>query len=224
MPEFVHLCRIRHDIRCMPGVVTGAPGMARLTDIPTLLAHHLAWHTWKMANRAERIILYPLKVHPFEPLTRDLMVAGIPWHWDPALSTNQSQGLRETDQWGPGEELSAGDGQGHRALIVPHQSRLAWLAAAAACFERDPHCSTVLCTVYTCTVYCAVITVTSQLVPGYRWPAQLTQADFTKVRKLSFFRHVEWLEHRKIQFKSLRKGLVKTPTPALDYDKPKVWY
>ena len=38
----------------------------------------------------------------------------------PTLSTNQSSGWRGADQWETGEELSAGDGQGHGAPIVPH--------------------------------------------------------------------------------------------------------
>ena len=47
-----------------------------------------------MANRAEAIILYPLKVHPFEPLTRDLMVVGVPWHCHPYTFHQSEPGVK----------------------------------------------------------------------------------------------------------------------------------
>ena len=146
-----------------------------------------------MANIARMSHLLPTESPPFRGIVSRTVAGWLRAFHDivtPTLCTNQSSDGEVLTNEGRGRSCQLVMVKVTELRLCPvHQSRLASLAAAA-CFERDPHCSTVLCTVYTCTVYCAVITVTSQLVPGYRWPATLTQADFTKVRKLSFFRHI----------------------------------
>ena len=154
--------------------------LARLTDIPTLLAHHLAWHTWKMANRAERIILDPLKVHPFEPLTRDLMVAGIPWHWDPDTFHQSEPGVER--DW----PMRAGGG-----AVSWWWSRSQSSDCAAPVTPRlTGRCSSMFwarpalqhCTVYCVHLYC-VLCCHNRYIPTGSWLQVASSTDASRFYK-----------------------------------------
>ena len=106
----------------MPGVVTGHCQPRAQPDIPTLSSP--TGLTWMENGKYSQNVTFITRTEspPFRGIVSRTVAGWLRAFHDivtPTLCTNQSPGWRETDQWGTGEELSAGDGQGHGAPIVP---------------------------------------------------------------------------------------------------------